>query len=129
MKFKEKFKLGFVFRSVEKTFRKDIRLWEDERMLSFSIWAENRSGIPYLDNPYGSNRIILRIDLLRVYAYAIREGATLRRQVKFIKIPYPDYLKKVSLSLPVVGKKEFETVYKGNKWLVPTNLELDLSKP
>lgn len=87
-----------------KEYRQDLNLWEERKNI---FWF-----IPY-------------------YKYLIwREGKLNVEKTIFIKSrKTKKYFKFVPLPPIKVGRKEFEEKYKGNKWIVPTNYELDLNLP
>lgn len=88
-----------VLVSKYKWWREDKYLWEEKIIL---FWV-----IPY-------------------YKYSIFKNGKLKKHIKLFKYSKPLYLKGSVKTNVYVGKKEFETVYNSNKWLVPTNYELNL---
>ena len=93
-------KIKFI-NSVYKYWRMDVGLWEEKLLM---LWF-----IPY-------------------YRYSIwKDGKTIK-YIRLIKYSNPKYLKKAIKTVIYVGKKEFEEKYNNNKYLVPLNYVLDLTK-
>jgi len=65
------------------------------------------------------------------YEYSIwADGKTKTKYRLFrMRVNYASYFTFKPLPIPKVGRSEFESVYKSNKWMIPVNYELDSSKP
>lgn len=66
--------------------------------------------------------------IISYYKYSVRKPDQkikvkykLTRKGKLMKKP-------IKLSYPTIGKKEFQEVYNNNKWTIPENYKLDLTK-
>ena len=89
--------------TVYKWYRLDKNLYEEKRVV---LW-----GITY-------------------YRYSIWDRGKVITRIR--KKPYPgkaEYLKEAYETKVYVGRKEFEEKYKGNKWAIPINKELNLDLP
>lgn len=62
------------------------------------------------------------------YVYSIFNGKLVKK-IRLFKYKNPEYLKKPILTSICIGRKEFQEDYSGNRYLVPTNYEVDLTKP
>lgn len=95
-----------VTNSVYKEYREDLKLWEEKIII---FW-----GIHYY--------------IYSIFRYPMEKEY--RCKTLFIKSPKTKkYFKFVPLPPVKVGRKEFEEVYKNNKWMIPINYELDLNRP
>jgi hypothetical protein len=61
------------------------------------------------------------------YKYSIFENGKLRYYHRLFKHPNPKYLKAAIKTEIVIGKKQFQDEYNGNKWTVPINIVVDLN--
>lgn len=66
---------------------------------------------------------------LTYYKYSIWIEGEIHTHIKIKIYPKPKYLKKAIKTIMYVGKKEFDEVYKGNKYNVPINMDLNLELP
>jgi len=88
-------------KKVYKYWREDKYLWEQKNI---TFWI-----IPY-------------------YEYSIWEKGKTIRFKRLFKFSNPKYLKAAIKTNIYIGRKEFEENYKGNKYLVPSNYILDLTR-
>lgn len=91
-----------MFTEIYKWYRQDKTLWESK---------------------------ISILGIMFFYKYSIWRNGKTKTHYRFFKYKKPIYLKKAITTHIYVGKNEFETKYKGNKYLVPLNYKLDLNLP
>lgn len=99
----EKKRIGFLD-TISREYREDLQLWEEKIKI---LW------------------------FLHYYVYSIRKSDKLwtKKTIVLKSRKTKKYFKLIPLSPIIIGKKEFEKEYNNNKWSVPVNYEIDLTRP
>lgn len=66
---------------------------------------------------------------IKYYYYRVFKGDLIIEFKTLFQKPNPVYIDKPTITVPKIGRKVFEQEYKGNKWAIPVNYELDLDLP
>jgi hypothetical protein len=66
---------------------------------------------------------------VKYYHYHVLKGDIKITQKTLFQKPNPVYMDKPTITYPKIGRKVFEEEYKGNKWAIPINYEIDLNLP
>ena len=93
-----------ILKEINKTYRLDLKRWEAEYRLFRFIILYRYS-------------ILMNGKFRQKWSFTIKEKKTARRMDK------ANQLQDI-----VIGRKEFQERYNGNKWIIPHNIKLDLNR-